>query len=326
MATELFAMTLEERNDFLQMRADFRNQRQNVPLRSESERLHAAPDVYVVQPQDMAFIPGLLLANDPDVNSGTGSNPDEYDHPGVAECDVFRVVPQGTATDDNGDTLADLVPLGSLSPMVYNLTEFPIVTAANLVALRSKAGQWLGIPLINAIVGRTMENSGVSSGSIVAQVRVYVFGPGYSDNGADTGAYVTVRGWLLGNQDGLGIPALTRVLCIWLGANMAFAIPLACDPDVNMLGVGITAFPDGQVNQPYSFKLLGSLGVPPYHSWAATPLPAGLSLSGDTISGTPTASGDTEVVVTVYDSYDPNGSATATINLHVDADPSGTGP
>jgi hypothetical protein len=66
------------------------------------------------------------------------------------------------------------------------------------------------------------------------------------------------------------------------------------------LEVTTTSLPEGQVGVAYSATLSASGGVPPY-TWTAAPLPAGLSLSGDVISGTPTTAGTDSVVVTVTD-------------------------
>jgi hypothetical protein len=66
------------------------------------------------------------------------------------------------------------------------------------------------------------------------------------------------------------------------------------------LEVTTTSLPPGQVGVPYSATLAASGGVPPY-TWTASGLEAGLSLSGDVISGTPTVAELDSVVVTVTD-------------------------
>ena len=53
----------------------------------------------------------------------------------------------------------------------------------------------------------------------------------------------------------------------------------------------ITALPDGKVGEAYSRTLAATGSVPITWSLASGSLPAGLTLSGDTISGTPTAAG-----------------------------------
>ncbi len=80
--------------------------------------------------------------------------------------------------------------------------------------------------------------------------------------------------------------------------------------NLSSLQVATTALPSGTVGQPYTVTLAASGGTTP-HSWQAKNLPAGLSLNGDTISGTPTAVGASAVEVTVTD----NAGATATLTL-----------
>jgi len=57
-------------------------------------------------------------------------------------------------------------------------------------------------------------------------------------------------------------------------------------------------------------------GVPPY-TWSANGLPDGLTLTGDTISGTPTTAGTFAVTVTASDSSQPAATATTTFTLTV---------
>lgn len=66
------------------------------------------------------------------------------------------------------------------------------------------------------------------------------------------------------------------------------------------LVLNTTVLPLGKVGVAYSLALRAEGGSPPL-SFSAAPLPAGLELSGATISGTPSASGTTMVVLTVHD-------------------------
>ena len=66
-----------------------------------------------------------------------------------------------------------------------------------------------------------------------------------------------------------------------------------------------TYFPSGQVGVAYSVPLQANGGQPPY-TWSMTPgsgpLPPGLTLSGSTVSGTPTTAGNSSFYIRVTDS------------------------
>jgi len=74
--------------------------------------------------------------------------------------------------------------------------------------------------------------------------------------------------------------------------------------------------PDGQIDVAYNASLTATGGTAPY-TWSATGLPAGLTISDGTVSGTPTASGTFNVAVTVTDSTGAvaNASYSMAINL-----------
>ena len=81
----------------------------------------------------------------------------------------------------------------------------------------------------------------------------------------------------------------------------------------------ITSLPllDGQVGQLYTFPLAAKGGVPPY-TWAidsSNPLPAGLTLSNGTISGTPTTAGNYTVGLSVTDSANNTALQTAPLAI-----------
>ena len=76
-----------------------------------------------------------------------------------------------------------------------------------------------------------------------------------------------------------------------------------------------STLPNGQVGIAYSANITASGGTTPYTCSISGALPAGLSLSGCTVSGTPTASGSSTVLVQVIDSGSPaqNASQNQTI-------------
>lgn len=75
--------------------------------------------------------------------------------------------------------------------------------------------------------------------------------------------------------------------------------------------------PDGTVGVPYSATIAATGGTNPYTCSITGSLPAGLTQSGCTVSGTPTAPGSSAVVVKVTDTSSPqqNASANETINI-----------
>ncbi|HAM45120.1 MAG TPA: hypothetical protein DCM67_08905, partial [Propionibacteriaceae bacterium] len=80
--------------------------------------------------------------------------------------------------------------------------------------------------------------------------------------------------------------------------------------------VTTTSLADGLVGEEYSASLAATGGTAPY-AWSASGLPAGLSVSGHTITGTPTESGTFSIQLTVTD--DHGKTNTATIDLLVRA-------
>jgi hypothetical protein len=83
------------------------------------------------------------------------------------------------------------------------------------------------------------------------------------------------------------------------------------------LTITTTSLPDGKRNQPYTVTLAASGGTIPY-TWSVTPaLPAGLMLAPATgvISGTPTATSNTDYDFTVRDST--NKTTTKTLHLRI---------
>ncbi|MGB6872795.1 MAG: C1 family peptidase [Dehalococcoidia bacterium] len=83
------------------------------------------------------------------------------------------------------------------------------------------------------------------------------------------------------------------------------------------LSILTTHLSDGVVGEAYEETMEATGGVPPY-TWEATGLPAGLNCSAvGVISGTPTASGDFIVTVTVTDSFDPANTDSTDLALKV---------
>ncbi|HUQ59922.1 M4 family metallopeptidase [Lentzea sp.] len=92
----------------------------------------------------------------------------------------------------------------------------------------------------------------------------------------------------------------------------AVSVPAqSADPTCSATGTVTVSNPGNQsstVGTAVSLPLSASGGTAPY-TWSATGLPAGLSVNGGTISGTPTTAGTSNVTVTAQDSTGRSGSA-----------------
>ena len=106
-------------------------------------------------------------------------------------------------------------------------------------------------------------------------------------------------------------------------ATKTLALTITAPPTA-VPSIGSTATTSGKVTVPFSYQILASGSGGPITSYTATPLPAGLSLSPTTgvISGTPTATGTTDVICTATN---PIGtSSTQTLTITIDVAPTAT--
>jgi Putative Ig domain len=131
------------------------------------------------------------------------------------------------------------------------------------------------------------------------------------------GLTLSTSGQISGTPTTAGISSFTVQAADSETAPQTGTQPLKLTISGGTLKITSLPLPGGQVGQAYNFTLAASGGVPPY-TWAITstnPLPAGLSLSGTTISGTPTTAGNTTVGLSVTDSADNNLSVTAPLTI-----------
>ncbi len=85
------------------------------------------------------------------------------------------------------------------------------------------------------------------------------------------------------------------------------------------LSLTTSALPDGTVNVPYGATIGVSGGASPYSCTITSgTLPAGLSISGCTVSGTPTAAGSSTVTVKVTDSGSPTQTTSGPETIVID--------
>ncbi len=82
------------------------------------------------------------------------------------------------------------------------------------------------------------------------------------------------------------------------------------------LTLAVSSLPNGTQGSPYSASIGATGGTSPYScSIASGALPAGLTLTGCTVSGTPTVAGTSNLTVKVIDSSNPAASTTGPISL-----------
>ena len=113
--------------------------------------------------------------------------------------------------------------------------------------------------------------------------------------------------------------------CLLPGCNDISKAPPP-DPGPGALTIVTTSLPNGTVNQPYATALGGTGGITPY-TWSlaagSPPLPAGLSLDNTTgaITGTPTATGTTNLVFQLDDSSSPEQVVQKSLSLTITVTP-----
>ena len=125
---------------------------------------------------------------------------------------------------------------------------------------------------------------------------------------------VTIRG-------PVDVPTLTNIIQNVAPVVVAHA-PNTNDPTnkpaTSPPSITTSALPDGVATRPYSATLTALGGTRPYVLWAATGLPAGLSISGSAtglISGTPLATGTYSVGVSLADSAPKTGNRVYTLRI-----------
>jgi alpha-tubulin suppressor-like RCC1 family protein len=141
---------------------------------------------------------------------------------------------------------------------------------------------------------RQVSATGNSSLAVTSTGQLFTFGVNYFGQLGRT----TNSGTAAPNPDPtlVSLPGGESVETVARGSNATHALVVASD-----LAVAGTSLAIGHPGAPYSQSVTASGGFAPY-SWAASGLPAGLSISsGGLISGTPIRTGTANVVLTVTD-------------------------
>lgn len=144
---------------------------------------HQAPEVYIAKPQTSDGIPKLLPT---DGTTGTSEdiagNPD-FDEPGQAVCDIYRI----TQNDTTGDP--ELKPISGLVRTVYNI-QLGDVAQEWITVARTKFGKWLSLSPGSITVEWAILNETLNEGSSAIAV-IWRGGPTVSDL-TSSGEQVTV--------------------------------------------------------------------------------------------------------------------------------------
>ncbi len=164
-----------------------------------------------------------------------------------------------------------------------------------------------------SVVGGT--NSGVSAESTVTY--------GYAATGLPTGLSINGSGVISGQPTQAGTFSVTVTVSdpgrsfdngnglIWPPTSTSKTFTLTIASSVT---VTTSTLPGGTVGAPYTAPLAASGSTAPY-TFAATGLPAGLAVSGASITGTPTQAGTFTVAITATDSTTPTPIASLATQL-----------
>lgn len=129
----LHLITSDEAMILKQVVKEFRNKRKNNPTTNTFQQIHYAPEVYIAYPPS-GGIPPLERAADTGT-SVPGTAAGDYDRPGSAECDIYRII-------KDANDIPELLPVTDVSRTVYNLTTTRI--SQDWISIkRDKWGSWL---------------------------------------------------------------------------------------------------------------------------------------------------------------------------------------
>ena len=188
-----------------------------------------------------------------------------------------------TVTDAHGRTSTAVLPLTVNPPLSIATASFPV-----------------------GVVGDSYSSQLEGAGGV---------GPyTWSTTGLPTGLSRNVLGAIYGTPSAAGTSTVAVTVTDARGKSRTASLALTVNP---VLSVSTTSLPSALGDAPYAFTVAGAGGIAPY-SWAATGLPAGLSLNPTTgaISGTPTgAATSASVTITVTDARSRTSSTTLTLRV-----------
>jgi hypothetical protein len=199
----------------------------------------------------------------------------------------------GTSTANSGpgriDVYDDLTTSTSYPTGDSVYVNFAGVAPSGLLA--GAAFNWMGLALLD----RT--GAAVTGGALPADLEGASFGTRFSEFNFGT------RGTKWGAGNTSTIQSLTSLTTA--GTQPPPPAPIAFSPSL----------PDGTAGVAYSASFAAATGGTGSFTYDATGLPAGLSLSGTTVSGTPTATGTFDVTLTATDAAGASSSHTVALTI-----------
>jgi prepilin-type N-terminal cleavage/methylation domain-containing protein len=150
----------------------------------------------------------------------------------------------------------------------------------------------------------------------------------WTATGLPGGVTISTGGVITGTPTATG--TFTVILSLTDNAGVSApnqSVTLTVYPQLLITGPAGASLPTWTVGRPYQATTITATGGTGVYSWNATGLPPGMFISsGGVISGTPTASGNFTVNVTVTDSASPSASKSRSYTLRINGAPSITTP
>lgn len=125
-------------------------------------------------------------------------------------------------------------------------------------------------------------------------------------------------GVISGTPTAAGTSTFTAQVTDASGAKASASFSITVTAAAPVLTLTVSSLPNGVVGTPYSATIGVSGGTAPYSCvFTAGTLPAGLSLSGCVVSGTPTVAGTANLTVKATDASNPQGTVSGPVSLTI---------
>jgi hypothetical protein len=267
-------------------------------LESIVARLHTIRDDYVFP------ISGVVAITDPDVvgidriipfpsSWTTTLESNELDDPSVSDEDEEALLPSPVTQITLAST-AGLPAEGYITIINdVSMSDTPVIRTTELAIYSSpKANGKVGVPFVYEVLVTSAETPTVTANGLPAGLSV--------DGVLITGTPET---------DGTFVVSLTATVGA-KSASLDITVRIAADSPPEITNENLSVF--GTVGAPFSYDIAID-GIPA--TVQAAPLPSGLTVFGQTITGTPREAGATVVIITVNDEFGEAGTASLTITI-----------